>query len=116
MQDNTSSAATPSGTATEAGNDTKKYDRAIDWDVKPPKVIRAVDPNYQGKNGAVALWLIVGANGIPQNVKVTSSLDAKSDAEAIKAVQMWKFKPATKDGHPVAVQIAVHVNFHSPRL
>jgi outer membrane biosynthesis protein TonB len=27
-------------------------------------------------------------------------------------VKTWKFEPATKDGQPVRVEIAVEVNFH----
>jgi protein TonB len=34
------------------------------------------------------------------------------DEEAVKAVRTWKFKPAIKDGRPVAVQIFVEVDFH----
>jgi TonB family protein len=33
------------------------------------------------------------------------------DEKALEAVRTWKFTPAMKDGHPVAVQINVEVNF-----
>jgi len=33
------------------------------------------------------------------------------DEKAIEAVRQWKFKPATKDGHPVAVQVNIEVSF-----
>jgi periplasmic protein TonB len=33
------------------------------------------------------------------------------DQKAIEAVRNWKFEPAMKDGHAVAVQINVEVNF-----
>jgi protein TonB len=29
----------------------------------------------------------------------------------VEAVKTWRFKPATKDGVPVAVQVNVEVNF-----
>ena len=38
--------------------------------------------------------------------------DAEGRVKAIEAVKNWKFEPAMKDGHPVAVQIAVEVDFH----
>jgi periplasmic protein TonB len=34
------------------------------------------------------------------------------DEEAMHAVKMWKGKPATLDGKPVAVQIALEVAFN----
>jgi TonB family protein len=33
------------------------------------------------------------------------------DQRAIDAVRQWKFKPATKDGRPVAVAIHIDVSF-----
>jgi TonB family protein len=33
------------------------------------------------------------------------------DEQAIKAVKTWKFKPATLDDKPVAVQITLEVTF-----
>jgi protein TonB len=34
------------------------------------------------------------------------------DEKAVAAVRTWRFEPAMKDGHPVAVQMSVEVNFH----
>jgi outer membrane biosynthesis protein TonB len=34
------------------------------------------------------------------------------DEKAVEALRMWRFQPGTKDGHPVAVEISVEVNFH----
>jgi TPR repeat protein len=34
------------------------------------------------------------------------------DEKAVEAVRSWKFEPARKDGNPVALQIAVEVDFH----
>jgi TonB family protein len=33
------------------------------------------------------------------------------DEKAVEAVKKWRFQPARKNGHPVAVQISVEVNF-----
>jgi periplasmic protein TonB len=33
------------------------------------------------------------------------------DEKALQAVKQWKFEPAMKDGHPVAVQMNVEVSF-----
>jgi periplasmic protein TonB len=34
------------------------------------------------------------------------------DEKAVEAVQKWKFEPGMKDGKPVAVDLAIQVDFH----
>jgi TonB family protein len=86
--------------------------------VSAPAVIRSVQPEFSDQarqanfQGTVALQLIVDANGNPQNVRVTRHLGMGLDEKAIEAVQQYKFKPAMYQGHPVAVQIVVDVEFH----
>ena len=85
--------------------------------VSAPKALDTPDPEYSEEarkakyQGTCILWLIVDQNGRPQQVKVARSLGMGLDQKAIEAVQHWKFEPAMKDGHPVAVQINVEVNF-----
>jgi TonB family protein len=85
---------------------------------KPPKLSYSRDPEYpkkarnSRKEGMVVLWLVVGSNGLPREVKVARSLSLDLDEAAIDAVKKWKFAPATKDGKPVASQINVEVSFH----
>jgi TonB family protein len=55
------------------------------------------------------LWLIVGPDGTPRDIKVARALGMGLDQKAIEAVRNWKFEPALKDGKPVAVQINVEV-------
>ena len=55
----------------------------------------------------------MGVDGRPSNIRVLSSLGMGLDEKAIEAVKNWKFEPAMKDGHPVRVEIAVEVDFHS---
>ena len=47
-----------------------------------------------------------------RNIHITRHLGMGLDEKAIEAVQQYKFKPATYQGHPVAVQIIVNVDFH----
>jgi TonB family protein len=85
--------------------------------VSAPKVISSPDPEYpeearrQGIEGAVRLWLIVDDQGRPREIKVAKQVGYGFDQEAVRAVREWRFKPAMKDGKPVAVQINVEVNF-----
>jgi periplasmic protein TonB len=85
--------------------------------VSAPKALDTPDPEYSEEarkakyQGTCILWLIVDQNGRPQQIKVARSLGMGLDQKAVEAVQHWKFEPAMKDGHPVAVQINVEVNF-----
>lgn len=85
--------------------------------VSAPRAIDTPDPEYSEEarkakyQGVVVLWLIVGPDGRPRDMKVARSLGMGLDQKAIAAVRQWKFEPAMKDGRPVAVQINVEVNF-----
>jgi TonB family protein len=57
------------------------------------------------------LWLVIGPDGHPQEIKVARRLGMGLDEKAIEAVRNWRFKPAEKDGHPVAVVMNVEVSF-----
>jgi protein TonB len=85
--------------------------------VSAPRALFSPDPEYSEEarkakyQGVVVLWLIVGPDGRPRDMKVARSLGMGLDQKAIEAVRQWKFEPAMKDGKPVAVQINVEVNF-----
>lgn len=86
--------------------------------VSAPVVIHSIEPEFTDQarqanfQGTVALQLIVDTNGDPQNVRVTRHLGMGLDEKAIEAVKQYKFKPAMYQGHPVAVQMIVDVDFH----
>lgn len=86
--------------------------------VRPPRAIYAPEPEFAEAaraawhSGICTLSLVVGADGIPRDIKVVRPLGMGMDEKAVKAVQKWRFDPALKDGRPVAVQIAVEVDFH----
>jgi len=85
--------------------------------VSAPRAIATPDPEYSEEarkakyQGVCVLWLIVGPDGRPRDIKVARTLGMGLDQKAIEAVRQWKFEPAMKDGQPVAVQINVEVNF-----
>lgn len=85
--------------------------------VKPPQLILDPDPEYSDEarkarlEGTVVLWMIVGTDGAAHDIRVKSPLGKGLDEKAIEAVKRWKFKPATKDGQPVAVMVNVEVSF-----
>ncbi len=85
--------------------------------VSAPRALYAPDPEYSEEarkakyQGTVVLWVIVGPDGRPHDIRVQRSVGMGLDEKAIEAVRTWKFEPARKDGQPVAVQINVEVNF-----
>ena len=85
--------------------------------VSAPKAIYAPDPEYSEEarkakfQGTCVLWLVVGPDGKPRDIKVQRTLGLGLDEKAIEAVKTWRFEPAMKDNKPVAVQINVEVSF-----
>ena len=86
--------------------------------MKPPKPIFQPEPSFseiarKAKfQGVVTLGLMVDKDGFPKNIHIKSPLGAGLDAQAVQTVGTWKFEPAMKDGQPVAVAVAVEVDFH----
>ena len=101
----------------EVGKATPSPVPRADSGMTPPRVTYAPDPEYSeearaaGYQGTCLLWLIVGADGTPHDIKVSRKLGMGLDQKAIEAVRSWRFEPARKDGKPVAVQINLEVSF-----
>lgn len=82
-----------------------------------PKCEYCPDPGYsqeaRKKNfeGAVDLLIVVTPEGRATDIRVTKSPGLGLDAKAIEAVRKWKFKPASKDGKPIATQVPVEITF-----
>lgn len=85
--------------------------------VSAPRATYSPDPEYSEEarkakyQGTVVLWMIVGPDGKPHDVRVMRSVGMGLDEKAIEAVRTWRFDPARKDGHAVSVQISVEVDF-----
>jgi TonB family protein len=83
----------------------------------PPRGTYMPSPDYSEKarkkkiEGNVMLSVIVGTDGLPRYIRITRTLGYGLDEKAIEAVQKWRFTPATREGHPVATEIAVQVQF-----
>ena len=86
--------------------------------VDPPKAIYDPDPDYteaareKRLEGTTVLSVVVNEQGFPEILEITRGLGEGLDIQALAAVANWRFKPAVKDGKPVAVQVTVEVKFH----
>lgn len=85
--------------------------------VSAPRPIFTPEPEYSEEarrakhEGTVVLWLVIGSDGRPRDLRVLRSLGLGLDEKAMDAVRRWKFEPARKNGTPVAVRINVEVDF-----
>ncbi len=86
--------------------------------ITPPRVTFNPDPEFsqearkKGIQGTVVLTMVVTSEGNTDQIRVTKGIGHGLDEKAVEAVSKWKFQPATKDGKPVSVEIAVEVDFH----
>jgi TonB family protein len=84
---------------------------------KPPTALYAPAAEYSEQarrakfGGVVLLTVLVTEEGLPTDIKVTKSLGMGLDEKAVESVGRYRFKPAMKDGEPVAARIAVEVSF-----
>lgn len=84
---------------------------------QPPTVIEQTAPDFPAVmrkariDGKVILALIVSANGKPEQVQVEQATHPLFADAALAAVRHWRFKPATKDGHPVASSFSLPLEF-----
>lgn len=85
--------------------------------VSPPRVTLHNEPEFSDLarrmkyQGTGVVGLTVNQEGVPTHVYVLNPLGCGLDAQAVRAVEGWRFKPAEKDGQPVSVEIAVEVDF-----
>ena len=75
------------------------------------KYPKAVREKHEKLEGIVVLGLVVDAKGMPQDVHIVKSFRSDFDAQAVKAAEQYRFKPAMLSGNPVAVSIKIQVNF-----
>ena len=95
----------------------RKVYKIADEGVTPPRLVVKHEPQYTeyAKNekieGTVLLSVLIDEDGLARDIDVVKSLEKGLDANAIAAVESWQFKPAQKDGKPVAVSARIEVNF-----
>ena len=89
----------------------------IGGEVSAPVVLLSRDPEFsdealRAKYGGVCIVsLIVDEYGMPQNLRVVRKLGYGLDEKAIEAVNHFRFKPAMRNGEPIAVMVSIEINF-----
>lgn len=62
--------------------------------------------------GVVDLAFVVDESGGVRDIRIRSPLGVGLDEKAVEAVSKWTFRPGTKDGEPVAVEVNTDVSFN----
>jgi protein TonB len=74
--------------------------------VYPPRCLR------MGIEGLVKVRVLVGEDGVPQEITLArSSGESSLDEAAMEAVKDWVFKPAQRNGMPVRAWTIVPIEF-----
>lgn len=90
---------------------------SVGGNVSAPIPIYKPEPAYSEEarkakfQGTVVLWIVVDAQGNVRDLRVVKPLGLGLDEKALEAVRTWKFKPAMRNGGPVAVHVSVEVTF-----
>jgi len=90
----------------------------VGGDVKAPQLTNRVEPSYPEAarkarmEGVVILEAIITASGSVEDVKVLKSVNPLLDSAASRAVQQWRYRPATLNGRAVRVYLTVTVTFN----
>jgi TonB family protein len=61
--------------------------------------------------GQVQLEVMISAEGVPQDIRVTSSPSDDLSQSALEAVRQWRYSPVLLNGDPIPVVTAVIVNY-----
>jgi TonB family protein len=83
-----------------------------------PELLNRPRPNYteearkNGIQGIVVVRVLVGADGAIKRVYIERGLPDGLNEEAIRAAYQLRFRPAMKDGKPVAFWHPVQIEFH----
>jgi len=101
---------------TDAG-ELRTPDIPVESTVVLPQYKYKVKPDYPKnakqaeKEGEVILQATIDVNGIPQGIEALTNLGFGLEEAAIKALEKTTFRPATKAGEPVPLQVKIPFEF-----
>jgi len=82
--------------------------------VEPPKALYAPGPRptkYFSGRFVILVSAVIGTDGEPHNLRITSEPRSGLDDAALEAVRQWRFKPASCGGESMEAEIVVRVDF-----
>ncbi len=106
---------TPSRTESSAEASDKLFH--VGGSIEKPRVLEQAQPQFSDAarelnfSGIVTVYFWVHSDGRIDHVSIVKPAGLGLDEQALFAVSKYKFKPATKDGKPITVDLYVDVNF-----
>jgi TonB family protein len=90
-------------------------------EIGAPEPLHKVDPAYPASyvhdriEGTVVLYGVIHSDGSVGDVRILEGFDSVLDENARAALEKWRFRPGTRNGNPVDVEVVVRVPFRVPR-
>jgi len=90
-------------------------------ELSAPVATVKVDPAYPADllrdrvEGTVVLYAIIRADGTISDIRVLSGVDDRLNANAIKALGRWKFRPGSKHGEAIDLEAVVQIPFRATK-
>jgi len=100
-----------------AVNEPKSRARKVGGAVKSPVLLSHSEPRFNAiarklkYSGTTLISMTIDTDGAPKNLRVVRPIGLGLDDQAIAAAAQYRFRPATENDLPVAVQVNVEVNF-----
>ncbi len=94
--------------------------RVVSGELSGPAALSKIDPKYpptlikEHVEGEVILYAIIRGDGSVDSIQLVRGIDEQLDANAVKALSQWKFRPAARRGVPVDLEVIVHIPFYAP--
>ena len=108
---------TPKSSSSVAGESSSEQTYRVGDDVKAPRPVSCPDPKYPRKarkghsEGSIVIWMIVGSDGRTRDAQVKRGISPELNQAAMDAAEECRFRPATKEGKPVAVSVSIRFDF-----
>lgn len=87
-------------------------------DVHPPRPLSTPEPEFpevashENYQAVVVLNVIVDVTGQVQDIRLMHPAGMGLDESAVATVGKWRFKPAERDGEPIAIEMNIEVAFN----
>jgi TonB family protein len=92
----------------------------MESDLSGPVPVKKVDPKYPPTliadkvEGEVILYAVIRRDGSVDSIQLVRGVDKQLDANAMRALAQWQFRPASKQGVPIELEAIVHIPFRLP--
>jgi periplasmic protein TonB len=89
-------------------------------DLSGPVPLKKVDPKYpqtliaERVEGEVVLYAVIRRDGSVDSIQLVHGIDKELDANAMRALAQWQFRPASRQGLAVELEAIVHIPFRLP--